>query len=237
MLPGATSKSTLRRTSSFPYAFLRPCTRIAGPAIDWAVMVICLLREAVPGDCAEAPPEGWRVDPASRSSPFRPWHPDRRWIRRIAAMTDLLAPSPVGREPAILIAVGEPLTRRFLRLTGQKSTNPPASPGGRREAGETAEECARRELREEGGMAETWRSLGSYAMTLGSTARVHLFEARRLSVGPQELTPTEQDFKLSWWSMGDAIDAVAQGRFLLPAGPLALLLADSRVRVGDHRED
>ncbi|RNG38453.1 NUDIX hydrolase [Streptomyces botrytidirepellens] len=100
-------------------------------------------------------------------------------------------------------------------------------PGGRREDGETAEECARRELREEAGItAGAWRSLGSYAITLGSTARVHLFEARRLTCGPQELTPTEQDFTLSWWPMADAIDAAAQGRFLLPAGPLALLLAD-----------
>ncbi|MFD0498415.1 MULTISPECIES: hypothetical protein [Streptomyces violaceusniger group] len=59
---------------------------------------------------------------------------------------------------------------------------------------------------------------------------MHLFEARRLTVGPQELTPAERDFKLSWWSMGDAIDAVAQGRFLLPAGPLALLLAEREAR-------
>lgn len=72
MVPGTTSKSTPRSTSSFPYDFLRPCTRIAGPALDRAVMVICLLRGTVPGDCTEAPPEGCRVDPASRSSPFRP---------------------------------------------------------------------------------------------------------------------------------------------------------------------
>ena len=100
-------------------------------------------------------------------------------------------------------------------------------PGGRKENEETAQECARRELREEAGItAGAWRPLGAYAMTLGSPARVHLFEARHLTLGPQELTPTEQDFTLSWWTMGDALDAVSRGRFLLPAGPLALLLAD-----------
>lgn len=99
-------------------------------------------------------------------------------------------------------------------------------PGGRREDGETEEECARRELREEAGIsAQQWDSLGSYAMTLGSTARVHLFEARHLTCGPQQLTPTEEDFTLSWWPTDDAIRAATEGRFLLPAGPLALLLA------------
>ncbi|MFE4535271.1 NUDIX domain-containing protein [Streptomyces scopuliridis] len=88
-------------------------------------------------------------------------------------------------------------------------------------------ECAHRELREEAGVtAETWHLLGSYAMTLGSTARIHLFEARDLTCGSQELTPTEADFRLTWWPIGDALTAAEDGRFLLPAGPMALLLAD-----------
>ncbi|MEU1466101.1 NUDIX hydrolase [Streptomyces sp. NPDC005727] len=99
-------------------------------------------------------------------------------------------------------------------------------PGGRREGEETPLECARRELREEAGVtAQQWRPLGSHAITLGSAARVHLFEARGLTLGPQELTETEQDYKLMWWPMADALRAVNEGRFLLPAGPLALLLA------------
>jgi ADP-ribose pyrophosphatase len=99
-------------------------------------------------------------------------------------------------------------------------------PRGRREDGETPEQCARRELAEEAGItAEAWSPLGSYAITLASPARVHLFEARRLSLGPQRLTAGELDFKLTWWPLDEAVQAATEGRFLLPAGPLALMLA------------
>lgn len=100
-------------------------------------------------------------------------------------------------------------------------------PGGRQEDGETPEECARRELREETGVtADHWQPLGSYAITLNAKARLHLFLAEGLTCGPQQLTPTEEDFKLMWWPLNDAIAAATEGRFLLQGGPLALLLAE-----------
>ncbi|MFG2879713.1 NUDIX hydrolase [Streptomyces sp. NPDC048337] len=115
------------------------------------------------------------------------------------------------------------LTSRFPKHGGEYLF----LPGGRMEPGETPEQCAQRELREEAGItAQSWRPLGSYAITLGSTARVHLFLAEGLTLGPQEPAEGEDDFKLMWWPIQDAITAAAEGRFLLQGGPLALLLAE-----------
>ncbi|MGW7368883.1 NUDIX hydrolase [Streptomyces sp. NPDC054841] len=51
-------------------------------------------------------------------------------------------------------------------------------PGGRRDPGETPEDCARRELKEEARVEATrWQHLGTYAITLGNNARLSLFLA------------------------------------------------------------
>jgi ADP-ribose pyrophosphatase len=52
-------------------------------------------------------------------------------------------------------------------------------------------------VQEAGVTAETWRPLDSYAITLNSTARIHLFPAGGLTLGPQQLMPSEADFKLT----------------------------------------
>ena len=82
--------------------------------------------------------------------------------------------------------------------------------------------CARRR----GITAESWRALQAPAITLPTTARIHLYLAEGLTLGPQQLTPSERDFKLMWSPMQDAITAASEGQFLLQGGPLALLLAD-----------
>ncbi|MGA5198266.1 NUDIX hydrolase [Streptomyces exfoliatus] len=131
-------------------------------------------------------------------------------------------PSPL-QDASIVVAIDD---RNHVALITNGEDDHLFIPGGRQEPGETPEQCARREAREEAGVTgESWNHLGTYVIAPYNTAKVSLFLARNLTLGPQELTPNEAGFKVAWWPLSDAINAAIQGRFQLPAGPLALLLA------------
>ncbi|GAA0647560.1 hypothetical protein GCM10009535_26670 [Streptomyces thermocarboxydovorans] len=141
--------------------------------------------------------------------------------------------SPNLKDASVIVAVDD--DRRVAVLSSASAGHGELFlPGGRRDPGEMPEQCARRELREEAGVtAGRWRHLGTYAITLGSSARVSLYLAEDLTLGHQELNETEEDFKLSWWPLDEAVTAAAEGRFLLPAGPLALLLAERSIKTNE----
>ncbi|MFG2206770.1 NUDIX domain-containing protein [Streptomyces sp. NPDC048638] len=144
------------------------------------------------------------------------------------------SPPPTSRKRAHAPASGRLRGRRpHQRRPGGRSVLPQRRTRGDfpsrwpARSGETPEGCARRELKEEAGVEATrWQHLGTYTITLGSNARLSLFLASHLTLGPQELNDTEEDFKLSWCPMNEAIQAAQDSRLHLPGGPLALLLAD-----------
>ncbi len=82
-----------------------------------------------------------------------------------------------------------PVGRRMLEI-----------PAGRIDPGETAEECARRELAEETGYrAGEWTRLGSFYSSPGfCTERVHVFAARRLERMKEPPDGDEHDLRVRW---------------------------------------
>ena len=115
-----------------------------------------------------------------------------------------------------------PAQRRFVEL-----------PAGLLDAdGESPEETARRELREEAGLeAGSWIPLGSTWSSPGITAEVmHFFLARELRAVDDDFERTHEEADMSggWVGLDDLRAAVLDGR--VQDGPLvqAVLLADAK---------
>ena len=105
-------------------------------------------------------------------------------------------------------------------------------PGGRMEAGETLEETARRELREETGYVATeWRSLGRFPIHANQrVGEVELFRAEGATLdGPANAGDLEE-MEIVLVSETDARAALKDGEIALLGDAAALALALSETR-------
>lgn len=101
-------------------------------------------------------------------------------------------------------------------------------------AGEDRLTGAKRELAEEADLlAERWESLGTFALSPGSSAElIELFLATGLSPSGETFAreAEESDMLLEWVPLEEALDGVREGRFANATLALGLLLAADRIR-------
>ncbi|MGI5372607.1 NUDIX domain-containing protein [Streptomyces iakyrus] len=104
-------------------------------------------------------------------------------------------------------------------------------PGGAVDPGDgNAQAAARRELAEETGYRDgTWTSLGHLFPMPGATpARVHLWRAEHLVLGPPDLEPGEADLRVHHVPLAEVVRATQDGRIrCAPSASLVLAVASA----------
>lgn len=128
-------------------------------------------------------------------------------VREILRHPGAVAVVPVADDGRVLLVRQHrhPIGRELLEVPAGKLDDP----------GEDPEGCARRELEEETGCrAATFERLAVYYSSPGFTdERIHLFLATGVeAVAPPPATDGDEPIATEWLELGDALDALYDGR-------------------------
>jgi ADP-ribose pyrophosphatase len=181
--------------------------------------------------------------PAAARNPFRTLSSEvvyeSRWVRvrqdtvaredgATGAYGYLEIPYPIVMVAALDDRGRVCLVRQWRYPWGRDSWELPA---GRCEAGETPLDGARRELREEAGVAATgWRQLATFYASASIATPFHFFLATGLEHTTTERDAEEHDMVATWVPLETATQAVMDGRVVHSASIGGLLRLERELR-------